>query len=335
MRAGLILVLAMVGCSDSDSWYFRTDGVDLPVRVDGKLDSGLVLLMLHGGPAGSSVYYNWGLDTELIEDEFAVAYYDQRGQGGTHGAYSTDTLTVAQLAEDNANLVRALRARYGDDMDVWLYGHSWGGMLGTATLLDTDADVDGWIEASGSHDYPANDRYTAELLLEIGAREIAAGSADTARWRDIVATVEDAVVDGIDRDEAVANTWLGHEAEGLVEQYWADEAAGDETLMEIVLRDPTAAITGAWSGWVPGRLVDADAQSYAYTDRLHEITVPSLFIYGELDFVCPAQLGRDAYERVDTDAKEFVLFEDVGHSPMSNDPVRYAETIIDFVHTWR
>ncbi len=89
--------------------------------------------------------------------------------------------------------------------------------------------------------------------------------------------------------------------------------------MSIILRDPTAAITAAWSGWIPGRLVDQDAQTYAYTDRLHEITVPSLFIYGELDFVCPAQLGRDAHARVSTEATEFVLFEGAGHSPMSRE----------------
>ncbi len=331
-----LLMALILGCSsDSDHWYFRTDGVDLPVRVDGKLDSGLVLLMLHGGPAGSSVYYNWGKDTELIEDEFAVAYYDQRGQGGTHGAYSRDRLTVAQLATDNANLVRAIRARYGDDTEVWLYGHSWGGMLGTATLLDTDAEVDGWIEASGSHDYPANDIYTAELLLEVGAQEIAAGSEHARQWRDIIDTVENALPGGIDRDEAVANTWLGHEAEGYVEQHWPEGTTDEESLLEIIVEDPTAVITGAWSGWAPGRLVDADAQNYAYTDRLHEITVPSLFLYGDLDFVCPAQLGRDAHERVSTEATEFVLFEDAGHSPMSNYPEEYAQAIIDFVHAWR
>lgn len=330
----LPLMVFAIACSDADTWYFRTDGLDLPVRVEGNLDSGLVLLMLHGGPAGSAVYYNWGTDTDLIEDEFAVAYYDQRGQGGTHGSYGTDTLTVAQLAEDNAQLVRALRARYGDDTDVWLYGHSWGGMLGTATLLDTDVEVDGWIEASGSHDYPRNDLYTAEMLLEVGAEEIAAGSTYSRQWEDIIAVVEAAIPDGISREEAVDLVWLGHDAEGYIEQHWDDDSGG-ESLMSIVLRDPTAAITAAWSGWVPGRLVDEDAQNHAYTERLHEITVPSLFIYGDRDFVCPAQLGRDAHERVGTEATEFVLFEDAGHSPMSNYPEAYTETIIEFVHTWR
>ncbi len=331
----LLLLALALGCSEGDTWYFRTDGVDLPVRVEGNLDSGLLIVMLHGGPAGSSVYYNMGLDTELIEDEFAMVYYDQRGQGGSHGAFSRSDLTVEQLATDNANLVRALRARYGDDKEVWLYGHSWGGMLGTATLLDTDADVDGWIEASGSHDYPLNDIYTAEMLLEVGAAEIKAGSRYREEWRDIIATVEAAVPEGISRKEAVDIVWLAHDAEEYVYQSWEGYATGEESLMSIILSDPTSLITAAWSGWAPGRLVDADAQKHAYTERLHEITVPSLFLYGDKDFVCPAQLGRDAHERVSTDATEFVLFEDAGHSPMSNYPERYAETIIEFIHTWR
>ena len=134
--------LFAVGCTPGDYWYFRTDGVDIPVRVEGNLDSGVVLLMLHGGPGGSAVDYNFGLDAELLEEAYAVAYYDQRGQGGTHGNFDASVYGVQQVADDNANLIRAIRARYGEETSVWLYGHSWGGMLGTATLVDTDADVD-------------------------------------------------------------------------------------------------------------------------------------------------------------------------------------------------
>ena len=186
MRILIPLTLA-AGCTPGDYWYFRTSGVDIPVRVEGNLDSGVVLVMLHGGPGGSAVDYNFGLDAELLEDAYAVAYYDQRGQGGTHGSYDISRYTVQQVADDNANLVRALRARYGDDTSVWLYGHSWGGMLGTATLLDTDADVDGWIESAGSHDYPLNDTYSADMLLTVAAEEVEAGSEYTADWRRMIA----------------------------------------------------------------------------------------------------------------------------------------------------
>ena len=327
MSLGLLLTL---GCTPGDYWYFRTDGVDLPVRVEGNLDSGVVLVMLHGGPGGSAVDYNVGLDAELLEDAYAIAYYDQRGQGGTHGRFGTDSYTVQQVADDNANLVRALRARYGDDTSVWLYGHSWGGMLGTATLLDTDADVDGWIESAGSHDYPLNDIYSADMLLTVAAEEIAADSAYTWEWERVQKRVERILEDGEITDyESVTLNIMAYEAEDYVDL--AEGAYGSESLLGLLVSNPTSMLTAWWSGLDGSTLLNEDAQKISYTDRLNEITVPSLFLYGERDFICPPQLGIDAYERVSSSATEFHLFEDAGHSLMVNHPRDYADKIITFV----
>jgi len=330
----MLFLLMILGCAQGDYWYFRTDGVDLPVRVEGNLDSGVFLLMLHGGPQGSAAYYNWGLDTEILEDAYAMVYYDQRGQGGTHGRFDEAAYTVQQLADDNRNLVRAMYARYGDDSSIWLYGHSWGGMLGTATLLDTDAEVAGWIESAGSHDYPLNDIYSAELLIEVGEKAVTDGGEYAEEWADVIARVESIQVDGIDAEEGWPLNTIAIEASGYVEEVWP-ENVDEESTLYILLNDPTAVATAWWSGRGAGKLVDDSALNLSYTDRLNEITVPSLFLYGSLDFVCPPQLGRDAYERVDTDATEFVVFEDAGHSLMANYPEEYADTIINFVDIWR
>ncbi|MCB9743582.1 MAG: alpha/beta hydrolase [Alphaproteobacteria bacterium] len=330
----MTLLLALtLGCTPGDTWYLRTDGVDLPVRVEGNLDSGVVLLMLHGGPQGSAVDYNYGLDTELIEAAYAVAYFDQRTQGGTHGNFDRADLTIQQVADDTHALVDALRARYGADTEVWLYGHSWGGMLGTATLLDTDADVDGWIEAAGSHDYPLNDIYTAQKLLEVGQAELDGGSDYAAEWADILDTVGAMDIEDLSDDDSLTLNQLAFEVEDYLPL--ADGEFGEESVFAVLARNPTARATAWWSGLYGGSALNEDAQATSYTERLGEITVPSLFIYGDMDFVCPAQLGRDAYERVDTDATEFVLIEDAGHSLMVNRPREYADALIGFVETWR
>jgi len=332
----MIVFLSMVlGCTPGDYWYFRTDGVDLPVRVEGNLDSGVVLLMLHGGPGGSSVDYNLGLDTELIEAEYAVAYYDQRGQGGTHGSYEISRYSVQQVADDNANLVQALRARYGEDTSVWLYGHSWGGMLGTATLLDTDADVDGWIESAGSHDYPLNDTYTAEMLAAVAAEELdAGGNGYKPEWSDIQRRVERILEDGeISNNESMSLNGMAFDAESYVDL--AEGAYGDESVIGYLLRNPTARATAWWSGLNGGYYLNEDAQTISYTDRLDEIEVPSLFLYGDRDFVCPAPLGQDAYDRVSTDETAYIVYEDAGHSLMVNRPREYANDLIEFVATYR
>ncbi|MFT4976755.1 MAG: pimeloyl-ACP methyl ester carboxylesterase [Myxococcota bacterium] len=331
----IVGLLAMgIGCTPGDYWYFRTDGVDLPVRVEGNLDSGVVLLMLHGGPGGSAVDYNVGLDAELLEDAYAIAYYDQRGQGGSHGRFGTDRYTVQQVADDNANLVRAIRARYGDDTSVWLYGHSWGGMLGTATLLDTDADVDGWIESAGSHDYPLNDTYSADLLLSVAAEEIAAGSRYTSEWKGVQRRVERILEDGkIGNYESIDLNIMAYDVEDYVKI--VEGAYGEESLLGLLVGNPTSLLTAWWSGLDGSELLNDDAQTISYTDRLDEITVPSLFLYGARDFICPAQLGRDAHERVSTEATEFILYEDAGHSLMLSYPRQYAADIIRFVEAWR
>lgn len=329
----MIWLALTLGCTSGDYWYFRTDGVDLPVRVEGNLDSGIVLLMLHGGPGGSAVDYNFGLDSELVEEAFAVAYYDQRSQGGSHGSYDRSIFSVQQVADDNANLVLALRARYGEDTSVWLYGHSWGGMLGTATLLDTDADVDGWIESAGSHDYPLNDVYTAEMLLSVAEEEIADGSAYKPEWKDIQRTVERIVEDDkIGENESLTLNGMAFEAEEYV--HIKNGAFGDESLARYLLTNPTSQLTGWWAGLEGADLLNESAQATSYTDRLDEIEVPSLFLYGERDFVVPAQLGIDAYERVSTDETDFILYEDAGHSLMVSYPRQYANDIIDFVRTY-
>jgi pimeloyl-ACP methyl ester carboxylesterase len=321
----------------SDYWYFRTDGVDLPVRVEGNLESGVILLMLHGGPGGSAVDYNYGYDTDLIEDAFAVAYFDQRTQGGTHGNYGAELLTIQQVATDTANLVDALRDRYGDDRQVWLYGHSWGGMLGTATLLDTDADVDGWIEAAGSHDYPLNDVYTAQKFISQAA-DVALDSSvnqESAEfWDEVGGFAGGLDLEDISESDSLQLNQYAFEAESHVELASSDEFG--EGLLRYMLLNPTVKSTSWWSGLWGGNALNDDAYTTSYTPRLGELSVPSLFIYGDLDFVCPKELGEDAFNAVEAQgiATDFVVLEASGHSLMVNQPEAFAEEIITFVDTW-
>ena len=336
------LLGALLGCAEdpsnlSDYWYFRTEGVDLPVRVEGKLDSGVILLMLHGGPGGSAVDYNYGYDTDLLEDAFAVAYFDQRSQGGTHGNYGAEMLTIQQVATDTANLVDALRDRYGQDKQVWLYGHSWGGMLGTATLLDTDADVDGWIEAAGSHDYPLNDVYTAQRFITQAA-DVALDSdvsqEDAEFWDEVGAFAGGLDLEEISSADSLQLNQYGFEAESHVDLASSDEFGSG--LLRYMLLNPTVKSTSWFSGLWGGNALNDDAFTTSYTPRLGEIAVPSLFIYGDLDFVCPKELGQDGFNALEAQGipTDFVVLEASGHSLMVNQPEAFAEEIITFVDTW-
>ena len=71
------------------------------------------------------------------------------------------------------------------------------------------------------------------------------------------------------------------------------------------------------------------------TDRLNEVEIPSLFLWGKYDFVVPPALGEDAYNLVNTTEKELVIFERSGHSPMFDEPVLFTEKVKGFVELYK
>jgi pimeloyl-ACP methyl ester carboxylesterase len=234
-------------------------------------------------------------------------------------------------------LVDALRDRYGQDKQVWLYGHSWGGMLGTATLLDTGADVDGWIEAAGSHDYPLNDVYTAQKFISQAA-EVALDSSvsrqDAEFWNEAGDFANSLDLDNISENDSLDLNQFAFDAESHVTLASSDEFG--EGRLRYLLLNPTVKSTAGWSGLWGGDALNDDAFTTSYTPRLGEISVPSLFIYGDLDFVCPKELGQDAFNAVEAQgiATDFVVLEASGHSLMVDQPEAFADEIITFVNTW-
>ena len=76
-------------------------------------------------------------------------------------------------------------------------------------------------------------------------------------------------------------------------------------------------------------LLDSEIEQTSFTDRLDEITLLTLLLWGSYDFVVPAGLGEDA-RAVMPDA-ELVVMERSGHSPMFNQPDAVTDSILDFI----
>jgi pimeloyl-ACP methyl ester carboxylesterase len=119
-----ILLLACAGCRGEKppSAEMRVDGadVDLHLRAVGEVDSGEVLIAVHGGPGMSSDYL---LSLEALAGrELAVVTYDQRGCG--RSGQPTGGYTLSEYVADLEAVRRAVGAG-----QVHLLGHSWGGVV--------------------------------------------------------------------------------------------------------------------------------------------------------------------------------------------------------------
>ena len=113
------------------------------------------MLLLHGGAWREAQGFNQLLDVFFsgpLEEDYALVYWDQRMSGSSTGTFPVEMLTMEQYVADLDALIELLKTRYGQDIGIFLMGHSWGGNLGSAYITTDDhADkLKGWINVAGS-----------------------------------------------------------------------------------------------------------------------------------------------------------------------------------------
>jgi len=329
-----ILLLGFIACDDerleslSDIVYIRNDKADMPAYIYGNGSSNVFIIVLHGGPGGNGLDYRLGTYTDLLEQQYAMVYWDQRGQGMTQSNGDKSLINIDQLADDVEKLVLVLKDRYDKDAKFILMGHSWGGTLGTYFLLDgaRQSLVDAWIEVDGAHDIPKLSKEALAMMNDIGLAQITAGNSTTA-WQNLVDWANAIVPDSIQyfTSEINQKSW---DAINLLADDDIIEMPGFVSLSDL---RPVSLITGFLSGLRTVNLLFEEIERLSLTDDLYKIDLPCLFLWGRYDIVVPPQLAQDAYEKVSSDIKFLHYFEKSGHSPMSTEPELFVQKIQEFV----
>lgn len=337
----LIPLLVLVACTDPiqrtglyETMYVSFEGADMPVFLRGQRNAKSILVMVHGGPGGNGLEYRFGSYSDKLEEELLVAYWDQRGQGVSLGKYGSEILNVEQMARDLEAVVRALRVRFPEDVSIFILGHSWGGMLGTQFMVNEERQklVNGWIEANGAHNIELLNKSSIELFKQVAQEQIAAGNS-VEKWEEIQEWADGIDTDNISTEDGDEINQRGFEVEDYLSEdgvLTQDEQVGQGDL-KLLLNSPMNAVKSFFSGNSTSNYLYNEVETTNLSPKLSAITLPCLFLYSKYDFVVPAALGLDAYEKVSSVQKKLVIFEFSGHSPMSNEPERFCKEVLDFI----
>ncbi|MBO6518127.1 MAG: alpha/beta hydrolase, partial [Bacteroidia bacterium] len=319
------LLLASCGTGDikqGEVLYLRNKGADMPAYVYGNTGSKVFVILLHGGPGGNGLEYRSGNYVEQLEKEVAMVYWDQRGQGNSRGNNHKEELTMDLLLDDLDQLVRVVKERYGNDISLFLLGHSWGGTYGTKYMMSQKRQdqFKGWIEADGAHDIPRLNVEAIKMFIAIGEDQVAKGNK-VSEWNEILDFARGVDTLNITEEQGGQINSHGHSAEGLLDEIKQGEADG----IQMPFRNPTDGITGSLAGsFTANRLLTSGIEDIALTDSLYKITLPSLFLWGKYDFVVPPQLGIDAADLVSSTDKQLIIYDASGHSPMNGEGPAFA-----------
>jgi proline iminopeptidase len=254
------------------------------------------LLLIHGGPGAPSYYLK---SLAALGDERPVIFYDQLGAGRSDHPADTSLWHLSLYVERLGELRRALGLK-----EVHLLGHSFGTMVAVDYMLTKPEGV-------------------RSLIL-------AGPVLSSARWFHDQDSLRRTLPDSIqrilaehERDHTTRSpAYMAAQME-FMKRY---QSRADPWPPEL---DSTAA--AFMRDTVPSQVMfrpRGEALSYDRTDRLGEITVPTLFTIGRYDRSTPATTG---YYQSLIPGSELVIFEHSAHLPMIDESTHYVAVVRDFL----
>jgi pimeloyl-ACP methyl ester carboxylesterase len=333
----IFLLILFTGCKKeftrfsanaNEIFWVTNNGADMPVWVKGNTLSKTIILIVHGGPGDGSYDYA-DYKTARLREKYAVAFWDQRNAGSAAGNDNIGKLSLPQMINDLEVIIKVLKSRY-EGAGIFLYAHSFGGLLAAGYLVQdsNQAQLKGWIEIDGAHNYPLCNTSSRKMLMDTAQSEINKGSY-VSQWQNILNYC--ANHDPLTSYEISSQTEIyAHSAENYVGvkqnnsiQFFSNE------LSDQLVNYYNLYYTTTGNDFLKG------LENANYSDQLYKIKIPSLLLWGQFDFVVPPVVGDDGITNLGSSYKKLVLFPHSGHHPMETDTDLVEDEIIKFVEAFK
>jgi proline iminopeptidase len=328
-----VILIALLSCDNDryvngDFFYLVNKDAKMPIVVRGNKASKTFILFLHGGPGGTSIQ-KIGLPAfNTLERDYALVYWDQRASGSSQGNSADRLLTLEQFVEDLDKVVVLLKGRY-DNPRIFLMGHSWGGCLGTAYLVDKQrqSKIAGWIEVDGAHNNPLGDDESKKWVVDYARRQLAAG-VDIDFWNYALEWYE---VNPDFTSDQMEHYAIVQKAHGYVdESHQPPDIHAFPEYSFAYLFDSPADVLAALTNYrhVINSFIISDID---LSDKMKDITIPTLIIWGQQDGIIPYSMATHALDHIGAADKSILTLHNSAHFGYYEQPEEFVHGVRWFV----
>ncbi|MDR1432533.1 MAG: alpha/beta hydrolase [Propionibacteriaceae bacterium] len=311
-----------VAGSISEKIWVEINGEPQGMFIRGRSVSNPVVLFLHGGP-GMPEYFLAEKHLAALEDLFVVCYWEQRGAGlSWRPDLDAASVTSAQLVEDAIAVSRYLRERFGQQQ-VILLAHSWGTFIGIQAAWRAPELYSAYVSVGQISDTVASERlahsYLRQRYAELGNKSMVgkldafpvAESETAARAFFDSEVREQAEHDlGVGTTREMRSTATGIFLPHLLSPAYTLPEKLAQWQAKSFLREKTALVDELFTVNLP--------------QQVPALQIPTHFVSGAHDYTVNWKLSQQYLETIAAPIKEFHLFENSAHSPLFEEPTRFA-----------
>ena len=305
-------ILEKVSINNSGQWLL----------VRGKNSNNPLILQIQAGPGLPMISEANMMEKMLgLEEDFLVAYWDQRGCGKSFDKKENlSSMNLDQLSEDLISCVKYLLKKYKKD-NIILIGYSLGATISLLAAQKTPYLFSNIFLTGVDIDIPTANNFAMEFILD------KAGEEKNKRWMK-----EGLQLKGVEINNAKLfqkRAKLFSNMGGIIsgKSYNSIFFLTLKNMLfsrEYQLKDILRTVQGM--EFCQNALLPEINRMNLF-EKVKMIEVPLHFIQGGKDPVAPIFVTRKYFDFLNCKSKSFTEFKEGGHLPHMEDPKRFAELI--------
>ena len=298
--------------SISEKIRVNINGIEQGIFIKGKDKMKPVLLYLHGGMPD---YFLTQEFPTPLEDDFVVAWWEQRGAGISFDPKASGEVTLAQLESDVIAVTDYLRNRFRKDK-IYLMGHSGGTFIGIKAASQVPEKYHAYIGVAQMSYQLRSEELAHEYMLkqfresgnEKMVRKLEAAPVSTANGASKAYLAL--------RDKAMHQLGVGtmHEMKsvitGIFLPSWRFREYSLKEKINLWLAKASAGVSIVWNNMMSTDLIK----------EVPEIDIPAYFFHGIYDYTCSYPLAKTYFQQLKAPVKGFYSFQQSAHSPIFEEP---------------
>jgi pimeloyl-ACP methyl ester carboxylesterase len=293
------------------------NGTKHEIMIRGQDKSNPILIFVHGGPGCSEIPYVTKYQ-DLLEKDFTIVHYDQRGSGKSYHFFEDySNLSSELLVNDLLAITDYISGRFGKEQ-VLLAGHSFGTYIALQAANKAPEKYSAYIGIGQMSNTIQSESDTLRYCIE--QAESAGNENDIATLKGLTSKIEQGKI-LTPRD--IVRKYGG--ASRLINDN-GDYIEGFLLHPEYNLLDVIRYSCGIR---VSQDVLFAESINNPLSKTVTSLKVPCYFIMGQYDYMTSSESAKSYLNLIDADKKEFISYSNSAHYPQFEEKDKFARWLID------